>query len=564
MLQRNTFSYRHDRPHGHSVNPRTPRRAECLPLPACAPFHPDENPVPTPMRSIWRRLLLPCIALSASWLPPAAALAFGFDDVAAIAHARAQSPYRDPAALPTARWLASLSYDEHRGIRYRPARALWRDAGLPFELQFFHAGRGHLRALRLFEVHAGQARPLRIGRDAFDYGERALPRDGGDAAEIAGFRVHFPLHRPDVKDEVIALLGASYFRAVGAGQQYGLSARGVAVDSTRGAGEEFPSFDTFWIERPAAQARELVFYALLDGPRVAGAYRFVVRPGAQTVVDVRARLYLRAPVAMLGLAPLTSMFHHGENQPVADDYRPEVHDSDGLQIATAEGEWIWRPLVNPRGVFVTSFALQQPRGFGLMQRDRAFARYEDLEARYERRPSAWVEPLPADAGGLDAWRAGRIELLQFHTPDETHDNVGAFWVPEPLPSPAQPLDIAWRLHWQGDAKTLPPNAHTVQTRAGVGYREGAVEAGRVQLHVDFDGEALRALPAGAEVEVVVSGDANARRLRGHAYPHVASGGWRASIEFHRDDPRRPVELRAFLRSGERVLSETWSYALPPQ
>ncbi|NWG73432.1 MAG: glucan biosynthesis protein G, partial [Rubrivivax sp.] len=382
---------------------------------------------------------------------PAAVVAFGFDDVAALARERAAAPYREPAPAATGPWLASLSYDEYRSIRYRPDRALWRDAALPFELQFFHVGRGHQRVLTLYEIVGGQARALAVPRSAFDYGSTRLPAGAGDDAEIAGFRVHFPLNTPQVKDEVIALLGASYFRAVGAGQQYGLSARGIAVDTTGGAREEFPAFDTFWIERPAPGATELAFYALLDGPRVAGAYRFVVRPGTDTVVDVHARLFLRERPTTLGVAPLTSMFLHGENQPVADDYRPEVHDSDGLQIVTADGEWIWRPLVNPKGVFVTSFALQRPRGFGLMQRDLTFARYEDLEARYERRPSAWVEPLPASNGSLDAWSAGRVELLQFHTPDETHDNVGAFWGPARLPAPGEPLDVGWRLRWQGDA-----------------------------------------------------------------------------------------------------------------
>jgi glucans biosynthesis protein len=490
--------------------------------------------------------------------------AFGFDDVAAQARERAAAPYREPAATPMARWLAGLSYDQYRSIRYRPDQAVWRHANLPFELQFFHVGRNHQRALRLYEIVDGRAQALAVPRDAFDYGGQTLPTHAGDAAEIAGFRVHFALNSPRVKDEVIALLGASYFRAVGAGQHYGLSARGIAVDTTGGRREEFPAFDTLWIERPASDAAELTFYALLDGPRVTGAYRFVVRPGSDTVVDVHARLFLREQVATLGIAPLTSMFLHGENQPSADDYRPEVHDSDGLQIAAGDGEWIWRPLVNPKGVFVTSFALQRPRGFGLMQRDRAFVRYEDLEARYERRPSAWVEPLPGlDGTALEAWRAGRVELLQFHTPDETHDNIGAFWVPARQPAPGEAFDVAWRLRWQGDAAIRSPGAHVVQTRAGVGYREGAIERGRMQLHLDVDGPALRSLPAATEVEAVVTAGGNAERLRAHAYANPATGGWRVSIEFFRPDHRQAVELRAFLRAGDRVLSETWSYALPP-
>lgn len=491
------------------------------------------------------------------------ASAFGFDDVARLAAERAARPFVPPPAPPNSDWLARLSYDDYRSIRFRPAEAHGRRDALPFETQFFHVGRGHQRVLRLFEVRDGRPVPLTVPRAAFDYGALALPPKPGPHAEVAGFRLHHPINRPDVMDEVIAFLGASYFRAVSAGVQYGLSARGVVVDAVGGRGEEFPAFDTFWFERPAPGAREIVFHALLDGPRVAGAYRFTVRPGAETQVDVRARLHLRAPVALLGVAPLTSMFLFGENQPRADDFRPEVHDSDGLQLHGGDGEWVWRPLVNPPGVFVSSFAMTAPRGFGLMQRDRAFHRYEDLEAHYERRPSAWVEPLPDEEGRpFAAWAAGRVELLQFAAPDETHDNIGAWWVPERLPAPGEALDIGWRIRWQGDAMTLPPGARVVQTRRGFGYREGALPPDREQFHIDFDGEALRRLAPGTRVEAVVSASDPLLRLKANAYPNTTAGGWRLTLDVEGLDAARPLELRAFLRSPDATLTETWAYALP--
>src|SRR5205085_6387853 len=158
---------------------------------------------------------------------------------------------------------------------------------------------------------------------------------------------------------------------------------------------------------------QVTVYALLESQRATGAYRFDIVPGAETVVRVQARLYLRAAatqVATLGIAPLTSMFFSGENQPRRGDFRPEVHDSDGLQVATGDGEWLWRPLQNPARMTVTSFAVRELRGFGLMQRDRTFSSYEDTEARYERRPSAWVRP-------LSDWGPGRVELVQLPTPD---------------------------------------------------------------------------------------------------------------------------------------------------
>ena len=489
------------------------------------------------------------------WLAalPLLSAAFGFDDVAADAAALARQRYQ--AAPPADTRLTGLSYDDYRDIRFRPERSRWRDSGSGFQLQFFPLGRSHTRPVRLFELKDGQVQTLEVPAADFEVGRVASgvqPLPGA-----AGWRLSYPLNQPDRNDELIVFLGASYFRALGSGQIYGLSARGVAVDTTGGQGEEFPAFTTFWLERPAPGASELRFYALLDGPRVTGAYRFVLRPGRDTVMDVQARLYLRAPVATLGIAPLTSMFLAGENQPAARDYRPEVHDSDGLLIAAADGELIWRALTNPARPFVTSFALGSLRGFGLMQRDRAFSSYEDLEAHYQRRPSAWVEP-------LGDWGPGRVELLQFGTPDETHDNIAAYWVPQSLPPPGAAIDFAWRLHWTRDELPATVLARVQQTRRGHGFLPpGPAPAGQ-QLHVDFAGPSLHALAEAAKVEVAVSGNANVRGLRANAYPHAEHGRWRVSLDYERIDPRQPVELRLQLRLAGQALSETWAYALAPE
>jgi glucans biosynthesis protein len=489
------------------------------------------------------------------------AAAFGFEDVARQAQALAAQAWRPPPP-PDAR-RAALDYDAVRRIRFRARHALWR--GSPFEMHFFPVAGYHTRALALFEIVDGQARPLRLPADAFDLDGVLPPAPAGTNPTVAGWRLTFPLHGGAKRDEVVAFLGASYFRALGTDQRYGLSARALAVDTVGGAaGEEFPHFTHFWFEPPAAGARHLVFHALLDGPRVAGAYRFELHPGTTTRVEVRARLFLREAVAMLGIAPLTSMYLHGELQPRPDDFRPEVHDSDGLQIEAANGEWLWRPLANPRTPFVSAFAFERaPKGFGLMQRDRAFASYEDVEARYDRRPSAWVEP-------VGDWGAGRVELLQFNTPDETHDNVAAYWVPTTLPAPGAAIDLAWRVRWQGDASRVPPGARVVQTRSGFGYTKTPLPPQRRKLLLDFAGAGLPAADASPDdaavkaIEAVATlGNGNARLLRVNAYPNPALPGWRATVEFERIDPTRPVELRVFLRNGANAISETWSYALPP-
>ncbi|HTP74516.1 MAG TPA: glucan biosynthesis protein G [Burkholderiaceae bacterium] len=472
------------------------------------------------------------------------ARAFDFSDVAREADRVARAPYRQPPAADAA--LAALTYDAYRKQRFRPEQSTWRGSGTPYELQYFSLGRGFTRALTLYEVVGDDVRPLRVPATAFE---------GGAPAGAAGVRVHRWVDLPRRQsEELIAFLGASYYRMVAPGLAYGLSARGLAVDTVGGIGEEFPAFTTFWFQRPQPGDVDVRFYALLESPRVTGAYAFVLRPGAVATIDVRARLTLREAVARLGIAPLTSMYLAGDNQPTADDYRPEVHDSDGLQIVTGSGEWLWRPLTNPRGVFVTSFAMPKLRGYGLMQRDRNFTSYQDLEARYELRPSAWIEP-------QGEWGSGRVELLQFNTPNETHDNIGAYWVPDRMPPPGQPFEFAWRMT-VSDSKPAPPGAWVVQSRRGHGYREAPIPAAQLQLHVDFAGPAL----AGVEdesVEAVASGNANVQDLRVISHRNPVTGGWRVTLDFRRVDARQPVELRAFLRAGGRVLSETWSYALAP-
>jgi glucans biosynthesis protein len=510
----------------------------------------------TLIRLLRRSAACAVTALAAAMLlaPAARAQGFGFDDVDRLARALAAKPYnRVTTPLPKA--LKDLTYDQMRDIRFAPARSLWRAEGLPFELQFFHLGGAYLdHPVKIAEIVGGQAREIAFDPSLFDYGKTGMDPAQMRRLGFAGFRVHAALNSPRYKDELVVFLGASYFRALGQGQRYGASARGLAIDTAERGGEEFPRFEQFWIVRPARGARELVIYALLDSRRVAGAYRFVVRPGADTVTEVTARLHARDSGGKFGIAPLTSMFLHGENQRAAvDDFRPEVHDSDGLAIEAGNGEWIWRPLVNPRRLLVTSFALTNPRGFGLMQRDRTFASYEDLEARYDLRPSLWVEP-------IGKWGAGRVELVQIPTPDETNDNVVAFWVPEAAPKVGQPSEFRYRLLWQKAAERRPATAWAVQSRRGQGYANLAEDV--VKLTVDFDGPALRKLPADAPVKADLS-VGGGQTLALIVHKNEVTGGWRMVIQVRRADKDKPVELRAFLKNGATTVSETWSYIVPP-
>ncbi|HET6757302.1 MAG TPA: glucan biosynthesis protein G [Burkholderiales bacterium] len=483
------------------------------------------------------------------------ALAFGFDDVAQRAMQLAAAPFKNPSAnLPTE--LQALDYDRYRDIRFKGDQAYWRDAGLPFELTFFHRGLYYDQPVKINEVAAGEVREIPFSPALFDYGKTGLDAQKMLGLGFSGFRVHYPLNTPPYKDEVLVFLGASYFRAIGKGGRYGLSARGLALDTGVMSGEEFPRFVEFWIERPTVKARELVIYGLLDSRRATAAYRFVLKPGAETVMEVASRLYLRENVAKLGLAPLTSMYFFGENQrPQKEDFRPEVHNSDGLSVLTDTHEWLWRPLVNPKRLLVTSFAMINPAGFGLMQRDRDFESYEDLDARFELRPSAWVEP-------LGSWGSGRVELVQIPTPDETNDNIVAFWVPDNPPPPGQPYDFAYRLSWESRSERRPASSWIAQTRRGQGYARKPDDS--ILFTIDFEGPIFDKLAEGARVESMVWADGNGKILGHNTYRNEASGGWRTVIRLRRVDDDKPVELRAHLRSGNRALSESWNYILPGQ
>ncbi|MDQ6629590.1 MAG: glucan biosynthesis protein G [Pseudomonadota bacterium] len=483
------------------------------------------------------------------------ACGFALDDVAARAHDLAATAYKAPVnRMPQE--LRDLDYDAYRDIRFRPDKALWRGENLPFELMFFHQGRAVPEAIRVNVLEPSGAAVVPFSPALFDYGRNRFDPRKLDGLGFNGFRVHYPINSRDYKDEVLVFQGASYFRSLARGQGYGLSARGLAVDTATAEGEEFPRFVEFWIERPRPKASSLVIYGLLDSKRVTGAYRFVLTPGTETTILVTAKIFLRERVAKLGLAPLTSMFSFGENQPGRDDYRPEVHDSDGLSVQNADGEWIWRPLVNPRRLLVTSFAMKGLRGFGLMQRDRAPTSYEDPEAQYERRPSAWVEP-------IGNWGSGRVELVQIPTPDETNDNIVAYWVPDALPTLlGRPLDISYRIHWQS-LGTLPVGkGWVVQTRRGRGLGKRA--DGEISFVVDFDGPSMRALVPSTELEPVVWSDANAEIRERIVFRNSVSGAWRMNVRIRRLDPTRPVELRAYLRRQQATITETWSYIVPAE
>ena len=483
------------------------------------------------------------------WLAPlafvslhAADTKWSFDQVRALAEQRAATPYQEPdAPLPPS--LARLCYDDLRCIEYDANQAVWRSENLPFRLMMYHLG-GPLQkqGVSLNLVTNNQAGPLPFSSKTFLYHQ--IPVNVAELTNtlgFAGFRVLNQLNKQRKFDELISFLGASYFRALGRGQYYGTSARGLAINSCCEEKEEFPRFVEFWITQPEANATNLVINALLDSVSVCGAYRFTVQPGEDTTVDVQCVLFARHPLTRYGLGVLTSMYWFGEN--TVDhygDFRPEVHDTDGVLLARGDGSWVWRPLRNPPNLKEQRLLARHPRGFGLLQRDRRYTSYEDIEANYHKRPSVWVEP-------LGDWGQGYVMLAELPTWNEYGDNIVAYWQPSAELKPGVPFEASWRLHWYMDNPDWPPLARAVNS---------FVSGHRVVL--DFAGQGLSFDPEDEPVPEITLDTGKLQGLHMLVNPEVR--GWRVGFEVRDTEAGRPALVQVTLRDKKgRALSETWNY-----
>ena len=483
-----------------------------------------------------------------------------FEHVIARARRLAGTAYSPPATLlPPA--LASLDYDQYRSIRFRPEAALWHGQAL-FEVQLFHPGFLYRQPVRIHLVDDERVAAVPFNKGFFRYDGPAAPMADTVTPDVgyAGFRIHYPLNNATTQDEVVVFLGASYFRLLGRGHVYGLSSRGLAVDIALAGGEEFPAFREFWLLEPEPEATTFTLYALLDSPSVAGAYRFDLEPGVGTVLTVDARLYARQDVAKLGVAPMSTMFLYGQNRmPAFDDFRPQVHDSDGLLTHTAASEWIWRPLSNGPGLRVTSLRDRAPRGFGLVQRDRQFDSYLDLEANYHRRPSEWVA---IDEGD---WGIGSVELLVIPTTSEFNDNVAAYWVPDEPFRAGDERRYRYRLIMfdsQLDAQTLAYVDRTGLGRDALPGQNDPPPRSQRQFIVDFR---RRERPLQETTQAVEARlETSAGQVSGLTVQSLPDDqGWRVRFRLT-PAGNRPADLRLYLeRDGQRV-SETWSYVWYPE
>ncbi len=486
---------------------------------------------------------------------------FGFNDVVARAQRLMSNPSEaTPPQLPQV--FEGLDWDKYRQIRFRPEKALLRSGGSRFSLQVFHLGYLFKRPVTVNVGREGTFAPIPYSTDLFDYGSLSLPKRLPIDLGFAGFRIHYPLNDPKGNDELISFLGSSYFRWLGRDQKYGLSARGLAINTGKlDNNEEFPFFREFWVDAHDAKSEMVTIYALLDSPSVTGAYQFDVRPGQYSSIDVNVRLFPRRPIERLGLAPLTSMYFLGENdrhlndRNKYDEFRPELHDSDGLLMRTATDEWIWRPLKNPLVQEVQRYEAKGLKGFGLMQRDRRFESYQDIELNYEQRPSYWIEP-------TSDWGDGVVELVELATKDETADNIVAAFVPKAPLEPGKEVSFSYRMRSLGSGIDLHGQGHVIGTFSAPARALGSAESHNEltrRLMIDFAGGDLDYFLQDPSLLQVDTAAQNAAIVRKFVVPNPAIKGMRVMIDVQFEKDKVGI-LGAALRSGSRMLTETWSYA----
>ena len=475
---------------------------------------------------------------------------FTFDDLVARARALVAQPYTPPE-ITAPHVLDRIDYDAHWRIRFRD-EATVTPPGTDSPVQFFHPGRFFREPVRMYLQDEGIAREVLFDKSYFDIPADSPANDLPEGVGFAGFRIM----RPDLGPDWVSFLGASYFRADGPLMQYGMSARGLAINTGLGVPEEFPRFSAFWFGAPETPDDQIGVWALLESPSLVGAYRFGLRGGVlqePSRTTVHARLFFRNDVQRLGVAPLTSMYWYSErNRTTANDWRPEVHDSDGLAMATGSGERIWRPLMNPDVVRTSSFLDTDPKGFGLIQRDRQFQNYQDDGVFYDRRPSVWVQP-------LGQWGQGAVQLVEIPTSDETFDNIVAYWTPQRQPRAGDTLGFDYQLHWT-IRDPLPDFIATVwATWQGQGGQPGQpIPDGVDKMVIDFKGTSIEGLDNDSGVQPVV--EARNGRIVGDvsARPVVGTDRWRLSFDLVRNpEARDPIEIRAWLKLDGNAITETW-------
>ena len=489
---------------------------------------------------------------------------YTYDQVKERAAQLANVPFEDWRQEPP-KEVRKLTYDQYRDIRFNSKKAIWRYEHIPFQVHLFHPGWIQSDQVDVNLIHGGRVEAVRYNQDLFDFGTNATVVIPEGKMKFSGLRIHYPLNRPDYLDELVVFQGATYFRALAKDLRYGLSARAIAVNCGGPGAEEFPRFRAFWLNQPEDKDQSVHVFGLIDSPSLAGAAEFVITPGPITTsIRTRIAIYARKKIAHLGIAPLTSMFWYGRQSGLRfSDFRPEVHDSDGLLMNNGAGEWLWRPLAHEGKFRFCSFVDNNPKGFGLFQRDRSFSSYSDLEAHYQDRPSAWVTP-------IGDWGEGSIRLLELPTVDEFNDNIVAFWEPKKSLAQGQKAEYAYEIQWFSENSKLPDVGRVVSTRvADIPDQEdlARVQDGKTVIRkfvldlrwpeVSEDSASTNLLTASVSVQ-------NATLLGKPVQQYNAyERTWRVFFKAMAPKGGAPVECRAFVCRNAKPVTETWIYLWNP-
>ena len=471
---------------------------------------------------------------------------FQADDVVALARDLSKRAYQPPRSVPTA-W-SEISYDDYNAIWFDGRNALWsEEPDTPLRRDVFAPGLYFPTPIDIRVVEDGFSKDLKFDLNVFDKTDKFPDLPITDALGYSGLRFRAELENPSIFQEFAVFQGASYFRAIGTGDIYGLSARGLAIDTASPSGEEFPEFRIFWLETPAPGAPHFVVHALLDSPSCTGAYRFQISHGQPLTMEVTTTLFPRRDLSNVGIAPLTSMFQYDQtNRHRFDDFRPAVHDSDGLAIVNGAGETIWRPLANPNTLQISAFLDSNPKGFGLLQRAREYRDFAALEALYQRRPGGWIDP-------QEHWGRGSVTLVEIPTPSEIFDNIVCYWRPtKGLPKGSE-TTLSYKMTW-GDDMAFGRGISVLNTMIG-----SAFEGNGTIVLIDFapGSEVPNDLDA---IDIVVQGSAG-DVSDGVLQRNPETGGPRLAFKFHPGDAAL-IEFRAQLRLNGAPLSEVWLYRWP--
>lgn len=472
--------------------------------------------------------------------------AFDHTKLVDVARVLARRPYTAATSdLPEP--LKALNYEQYVAIKAQPQALIWGGEGRGFVVEPLHRGFVFTNPVSLFAVEDGVVRRIGYDRSQFEFG-RVNPQSFPPDLDFSGFRL-FSTSGQGQAFEFALVQGASFFRAMGRGQNYGVVSRTLTLRPAETRGEEFPSFRAFWFERPSPGSNALVAHGLLDSESVVGAVRMTFRPGEVTIVDVEMTLVPRVTLEHVGFAGMTGTFLHGPiDRRGVDDARAAVYEATGLQILNGSGELLWRPLQNPETLQISAFLDTNPQGFGLLQRERSFESFQDDDQRWERRPSLWIEP-------VGDWGPGAVQLIEIPSDSEVNDNILAYWRPKNPIAANTEASIAYREFWCWSPPGRPALASVSSTRVGRGTNNR-----RRRFLVDFSGESLFRIPAGDIKASLSATPGQILGLKLWSYPDRKA--MRVSFDL---DPGsdNSSEMRLVLEAGGKPISETWLYRWTP-